>query len=428
MSTKRSVLSAATIGALVISLAACGGGGSSGGSDDDSLTMYAAEGGSSRAFQQAADDFEAATGKRVNVQVFSYGDLRDKQILELSGNNPAIDLVVVDGPIWLEELKRHLEPLDSYVESSGLDTDIYVQSYLNMSRSDDVLYGLPIRIAPWPLMYRQDLLDEVGATVPETLEELREVSLQIKDETGVNGLSLSLKQGNYIVAAWLPFLYGFGGDILTEDWSAAAFNDQAGQDSLKFLVDLYREDRVIPESAVDAEMDGVVTAMQQGLAAMTFTYAPYYLDMNNPDLSEHAGQFRVSAVAPYSVSSGLTTGATEISGWSFAISAKSEKKDLAWEFLQFAAGADEQLKLAVEANNTPTVESVFSEASFKDIFPESENLLEAARTGRQRPGIMQWAQVEDILARELSAAITGVKDPLTALSDAESAINSILQG
>lgn len=426
MSTKRNLGGIAITAVLAFVLTACGGGPSTD-STSDSLTMYAAEGGSSRAFQKAAEDFEAVTGTPVNVQVFSYGDLRDKQILELSGNSPAIDLVVVDGPIWLEELKRHLEPLDSYAEGSDLDLNIYVQSYLNMSRSDGVLYGLPIRVAPWPMMYRQDLLDQVGESVPETMEELRSVSLKIKETTGVNGLSLSLKQGNYIVASWLPFLYGFGGDLLDEDWSAAAFNDQAGQDSLEFLVDLYRVDKVIPESAVDSEMDGVVTTMQQGQAAMTFTYAPYFLDMSNPELSEYADEFHVSAVSPYSESSGLTSGYSEISGWSFAVSAKSANKDLAWEFLEFAASADEQLRLAVEANNTPTVESVFSDESFKEIYPESENLLEAARNGRQRPGITQWSQVEDVLARELSAAITGVKDPVTALADAESAVDGILQ-
>ncbi len=419
---------------IVLGLVGCGGAiagpdsnpNTSSGTATGTLTMYAAEGGSSRAFQKAAEDFEAATGNKVNVQVYAYADLRDKQILELTSSTAAIDVVVVDGPIWLEELKDHLEPLDAYVQADGFDTSVYVPTYLDMIKSDGALYGLPIRIAPWPMMYRADLLKEIGAEVPKTFEELRQVSLELKEKTGTYGLALALKQTNYLVTSWLPFLYGFGGNLLTDDWSAADFNTDAGRKSLQFLVDLYRVDKVIPDSALDAEMDGVVTAMQQGVTAMTFTYAPYYLDMNNKEKSEFAGNFEVAAVTPYSESSGLTTGAVEISGWSFAINADSQNKDLAWQFLKFAGSPDEQRVLALEASNTPTVESVFSDPDFVAIFPSAESLLEAARTARQRPGIATWSKVEDILIRELSAAVNGVKTPDQALADAETAVNGVI--
>lgn len=439
MMNKAPRLAGSAVAALLLaSLAGCGGaigsepdpgaatGTSSGQGATGTLTMYAAEGGSSRAFQKAAEDFEAATGNKVNIQVYAYADLRDKQILELSSSTGAIDVIVVDGPIWLEELKDHLEPLDSYVEADGFDTSVYVPTYLDMTTSDGALYGLPIRIAPWPLMYRADLLEEVGAEVPETFEELREVSLLVKEKTGAYGLALALKQTNYLVASWLPFLYGFGGNILNDDWTAADFNTEAGRESLQFLVDLYRVDKVIPDSALDAEMDGVVTAMQQGIAAMTFTYAPYYLDMNDEEKSDFAGNFEVAAVTPYAESSGLTAGAVEISGWSFAINADSANKQLAWEFLKFAGSPEEQRTLALEANNTPTVESVFSDPDFVSIYPSAESLLQAARTARQRPGIASWSKVEDALMRELSAAVNGVKSPDQALADAEAEVNEIL--
>lgn len=418
---------------LLTGLAGCGGAidpapnpGTSGSEAVGTLTMYAAEGGSSRAFQRAAEDFEAATGNKVNVQVYAYSDLRDKQILELTSNTGVIDVVVVDGPIWLEELKDHLEPLSDRVAGDSFDTGIYVPTYLDMIKSDDTLYGLPIRIAPWPMMYRADLLKEIGAEVPTTFEQLRDVSLQLKEKTGTYGLSLALKQTNYLVASWLPFLYGFGGNILNDDWTKADFNTEEGRSSLQFLVDLYRVDKVIPDSALDAEMDGVVTAMQQGIAAMTFTYAPYYLDMNDKEKSDFAGSFEVAAVTPYSESSGLSSGAVEISGWSFAINADSSNKDLAWEFLKFAGSTEEQRVLALEANNTPTVESVFSDPDFIAAYPAAKSLLEAARSARQRPGIASWPKVEDILIRELSAAVNGVKTPDQALSDAESAVNEVL--
>lgn len=421
---------------LLAGLAGCGGainagsdsgtGSSASGGASGTITMYAAEGGSSRAFQKAAKDFQAATGNKVNVQVYAYADLRDKQILELTSSTGAIDVVVIDGPIWLQELKAHLEPLDKYVKTDKYDTSAYVSTYLDMVKSGGALYGLPIRVAPWPMMYRADLLKQIGAEVPKTMEELRNVCLALKQKTGTYGLALSLKQTNYLVTSWLPFLYGFGGDILTADWKAAAFNSDAGRKSLQFMVDLYRKDKVIPDSALDAEMDGVVTAMQQGITAMTFTYAPYYLDMNNKEKSKYAGNFKVAATTPYVASSGLSHGSVEISGWSFGINAASTKKALAWEFLKFAGSPKEQRVLALEASNTPTVESVFTDPAFVAIYPSAESLLQAARNGRQRPGIANWSKVEDILIRELSAAVNGVKTPDKALADAETEVNKVI--
>lgn len=438
MKNVRRVATSAGVAVLLAGLVGCGGaigtaptntastGASGGAGAKGTLNMYAAEGGSSRAFQKAAEDFEAATGNKVNIQVLAYADVHDKQILELTSHTGAVDLVVVDGPIWLAELKDYLEPLDSYVQAENFDSSIYVPTYVDMITLDDTLYGLPIRIAPWPLMYRTDLLEQIGADVPTTFEQLRDDALKIKEKTGTYGLTLALKQTNYLVASWLPFLYGFGGTILDDDWKKAAFNTDAGRKSLQFMVDLYRTDKVIPSSALDSEMDGVVTAMQQGVAGMTFTYAPYYLDMNNKEKSEYAGQFEVAPTAPYSEGSGLTSGAVEISGWSFAVNKDSANKQLAWEFLKFAASADEQRVLALQANNTPTVESVFTDPDFKAIYPAADSLLAAARAGRQRPGIANWSKVEDVLMRELSAAINGVKTSDQALADAETEVNEVL--
>lgn len=393
------------------------------------LHMIAATGGSSNTFLVAAQDYEAKTGVKVDIQVISYADVHDKQILQLRNQSDGLDVIVVDGSIWLAELQSFLEPLDGYVSKDGLDTSIFVPTMLDSmmitNSGSKVLYGLPVRIGPWVLIYRTDLFEQANLEPPKTMEDFQ-TAAQALTKDGVYGFAASFKQGNYLVAQWLPFLYSYGGSLLNEDNTAAAFNTDAGRNSLQFLVDLYNKYNVIPPSAIDSEQDGIINAMEQGMTAMAITYSPYFLTINNPENSSFAGNFAVAPYMPYAEGSGLTAGQTEISGWGLAVSKYSKNKDLAWDFIKFVASSDEQKKLAVENSNSPTISAVYSDPDYLSVYSDAQEVLAIANNSRKRPGIVQWTNVEDILATELSAAITGVKTVDQALSDAESQINSLL--
>ncbi|WP_165790903.1 extracellular solute-binding protein [Pleomorphomonas carboxyditropha] len=382
------------------------------------LNLLVSAGGSGRTFESSANQFREQTGINVRVIQYPYAEVREKQLLELVGQTGNIDIVSIDGSIWLPELTPFLKPLDD-VNTSNL-----IPSMVDLFRSDGKLLALPVRIAGWVLIYRKDLLDQAGLTPPKTWAEFRAAATTLTKD-GVYGFVPALKQGNYLVVQWIPFLFGHGGAILTPDKKHAAFNTPAGLKATEYFVGLVK-DGLVPPGAKAYEQSDIITAMSQGIGAMAITYSPYYLNMNSAKESKVAGKLDIAPFLPYDPDAGLKTGRTLISGWGFGVADSSRHPDEAKQFIQFIAGDSEQKRIAVDNNNAPTSAAVYRDPDYLKAFPAAASVLTALESAEDRPLIENWTEVEDILARELSAAISGLKTPQQALSDAEKAVNAAL--
>jgi multiple sugar transport system substrate-binding protein len=397
-----------------------------------SLRMISTTGGSGRFFAAMVNDFERESGIKVELIQYPYAEAREKQLLELSSRTGNLDVVVVDDQIWLAEFHRFLEPLEPYVERDQVDLKIYVPAMLELFRFRSpttrqmTLYGLPVRIGGWVLIFRKDLFDEAGLKVPlETMDDFLDAAKKLT-KAGVYGFAPAFKQGNFLVAQWIPFLRSFGGEVLDKDLRKAAFNSKAGMDATQFMVDLLQKHKVVPPGSITYEHDNVITAMQQGLTAMAITYSPYFLEMNDPQKSRFAGKFGVTTRLPYAKGSGLKAGVTMLTGWGLGISRDSRRKDTAWRLVKYAASPPVQASMAIKYANAPTVVAVFKNSVYKSLYPDAEAVMSTLQGARPRPGVPQWTQIEDILASELSAALSGTKAVKQALDDAERRVNQAL--
>lgn len=388
------------------------------------LTMLASAGGSGRTFDAAAKHFTAATGIEVKVVQYPYAEVREKQLLELVNNTGNLDLIAIDGQIWLGELYRFLDP----ITITPAEANRFVPAMLDQFRygPQKTLYGLPVRVGGWVLMYRKDLFDANNLTPPRTWEGFLDTAKKLT-KGGVYGFAPAFKQGNYLVAQWSPFLFSHGGSILTADNTKAAFNTAQGRKATQFMVDLFRKEKVVPPGAASYEHADVIAAMQQGLAAMAITYSPYFLDMNDPAKSKVSGKLAVSAYIPFDLSTNLKTGKTLLSGWGYGIPKAAKNKEAAMQFIKFFTSNEEQLKLAVENTNAPTLVSVYNSPAYLKSYPAASQVAQALRSADDRPGVAKWTSIEDVLAKELSAAINGSKTVQQALADAEVAVNALLK-
>ncbi|HWO00362.1 MAG TPA: extracellular solute-binding protein, partial [Blastocatellia bacterium] len=89
------------------------------------------------ALKQAARDYEAQTGVRVNISEFPYDDLFSKELIDLKAATGAYDLVMLDDP-WFprfatEQLLTDLGPLLLKRKQNGPDAD-FVQSSIALCR------------------------------------------------------------------------------------------------------------------------------------------------------------------------------------------------------------------------------------------------------------------------------------------------------
>src|ERR1700754_5031111 len=105
----------------------------------------------SHADDQAAmlGEFEKATGIRVRMDAIDYGQLRQKQMLNMGGKTGAYDLVFAQ-EVWLPEYisSGYLRALNDYLGNpalTGKDFDFadFEESLIQTDTTDHKLYGLP---------------------------------------------------------------------------------------------------------------------------------------------------------------------------------------------------------------------------------------------------------------------------------------------
>jgi len=307
------------------------------------LSMIIGTGGLEWALRPAVEKFTEETGITVEMYNLAYAARREKMLLDFSTHAGRYDVVPIDGGIWMAEMHPFLEPLDKYIERDNYDMDDFIPSLvkeMSIPYPEGDIYALPTRFGAWITHYRKDLFEEAGLEAPTNITNFLEAAKSLtKDLNGDGvidqyGTALAGLQGNFLVAQWVPFLWNFGAELWNEDYTELMANSERGIEATQYMVDLYLKYKVAPPGCIEYEHQGVIVALQQGLAASAITYSPYGLLIDNPEKSRTAGKW-AWAPPPYAEKYGLTEGKTLISGWGHAINKDSKNKELAWKLIKF---------------------------------------------------------------------------------------------
>ena len=147
----------------------------------------------------------------------------------------------------------NLQALDDVI---GDEKDDFTENSLSAMSVDGTLYALPILGSATSMLYNKALFDEVGVTeYPTTWDEMLELGPTFKDA----GYYLTAYDGaleQTLNLSFFPLLWQAGGEVLNEDQTAAAFNDDAGVAALNFIKTLYDEGFINQEEAVTPAAPG----------------------------------------------------------------------------------------------------------------------------------------------------------------------------
>lgn len=80
-----------------------------------------------------AEEFREKTGYEVEINDVPFASFHETAMLDFASQAGSYDVVAVNLS-WLGEFAPHLEPLDSYVEQSGMDLDDFIPSVLDACR------------------------------------------------------------------------------------------------------------------------------------------------------------------------------------------------------------------------------------------------------------------------------------------------------
>jgi sorbitol/mannitol transport system substrate-binding protein len=393
--------------------------------------------------------FTEPTGIAVEYTILEEQTLREIVTRDVGAGGQQFDVVMI-GMFEAPQFGRNgwLVDLNQYAaDDAEYAVDDLIPAVRDGLSYEGALYAAPFYGESSFLMYRQDVLDAAGVTMPDapTWDEVAEIARTI-DTDEMAGICLRGKPGwGDLGAAFTTVLNTFGGTWWLEgegDTIGAAQVDQPEfKEALQFYVDLIAD--AGEDDAANASYNECTNQMLDGSVAMWYdaTVAASNLEADDSPIKGKLGY----ALAPTKV--------TDASGWlwawALAIPQNAPDKDTAWEYVRWATGpqylvdAGEQLAGGWATVPPGTRQSLYENPSYQEAAAAfAQKTLDAMLAapisdpgvqprpglpGVQFVGVPQFQDVGTRCTEEFSAAIAGQKSVDDALAACQ-AIASAVEG
>jgi sorbitol/mannitol transport system substrate-binding protein len=411
-----------------LALAGCagaGGGSSDGGEGGDSINVLMVGNPQMVDIEQLTkDSFTKDTGITVNYTILPENELRDKVTTDIATEAGQYDVATIGAyevPIWSKN--GWLQDLESYADEASFDrADLLEPIVESMSGEDGKLYALPFYGESSFLMYRKDVFEKEGLTMPErpTWHEVADLAAQVDGaEPGMKGICLrGLPGWGEMFAPLTTVVNTFGGTWFTEDWQPEV-NAAPFKEAVDFYVDLIKAHG--EPGAAQAGFTECLNAMSQGKVAMWYDATSAAGSLEDPNVSNVAGKVGyVFAPVEETQSSGW------LWAWAWAMPKTTQNADAAAKFMLWASGKEyEQLvgeKLGwsrVPAGKRESTYSIpeYQEAaaafgdmtlrSIEEADPTNPGVQPRPTVGIQFVAIPEFQDLGTKVSQDIAAAITG---------------------
>ncbi|MCQ2000050.1 ABC transporter substrate-binding protein [Arthrobacter zhaoxinii] len=363
-------------------------------------------------------------------------EARAKITASVATQGGEFDVVMISNyetPMWAEN--GWITNLQDYADSTeGYDPEDFVPTIREALSYEGDLYSVPFYGESSFLVYRQDLFDEAGLTMPEnpTWEDIRGFAEALNDpENNMSGVCLrGLAGWGEVMAPLGTMINTYGGRWFDEDWNATldAPEVEAAVTDYVDLVQNYGQ-----AGAATSGYGDCLTLYSQGNTAMWYDATAMVSAIEDPASSLVVGK---SGYAPAPIQE------TESSGWlyswSLAIPSTSESKDAAWDFVSWMTNKEyiqlvgeeigwervppgsrlstyeipEYAEVA-EAYAEPTLDAMAGASQ------ESSMVRGVPYTGLQFVGIPEFQDLGTRVAQQISAAIAGQQTVQEALEQSQ---------
>ncbi|MFJ8331363.1 ABC transporter substrate-binding protein [Streptomyces sp. NPDC094437] len=434
----RVTLAMAAVGTLLAPLlSGCWVGAGGSGSGGDSVNILMVNNPQMVELQKlTAAHFTRETGIKVNFTVLPENDVRDKISQDFANQAGQYDVATLSNyeiPIyarngWLQDMNGSVANDPGYDEK-----DILGPMRESLTGDDGKLYGQPFYGESSFLMYRKDVFEDQGLTMPAhpTWTQIADLAARVDGaRPGMKGICLrGLPGWGELMAPLTTVVNTFGGTWFDKDWKARL--DSPGfEKATTFYVDLVRKHG--ESGAAQSGFAECLNNLTQGKVAMWYdaTSAAGSLEAANSPVRGKLG-YAPAPVEKTSSSGWLYT-------WAWGIQKASRNPDKAWKFVSWASSKEyEELvgKTSGWANvpagkRTSTYTNADyrkSAASFQEMTKES---IESARPNdpgvqpRPAPGIQfvdipEFTDLGTKVSQEISAAIAGRQSVGSALKKSQ---------
>jgi sorbitol/mannitol transport system substrate-binding protein len=401
----------------------------------ETLTIATVNNGDMIRMQKLTEDF---TSKNPDIQLqwvtLEENVLRERVTTDIATRGGQYDVMTIGNyevPIWAKQ--GWLLELDAL--GDDYDVDDLLPAIRGGLSIDGKLYAAPFYGESAMIMYRTDLFEKAGLTMPEspTWEFIGEAARKIKaDNADVNGICLRGKAGwGENIAFVTALTNSFGGRWFDENW-APQFDQPEWKEALQFYADLMKD--AGPQGASSNGFNENLTLFQQGKCGMWIDATVAASFVSNPKDSTVADKV---GYAIFPSKEGVDNHGHWLWSWNLAIPAGSQKSASAQKFIAWATSkAYTELVASKEgwANVPPgTRTSLYENADYKSEAPFAEPTLSAMNaaditkpsvkpvpyTGGQFVAIPEFQGLGTTVGQLFSAVIAGQSSVDDALAQAQ---------
>jgi len=401
----------------------------------------------SKIIQNYIGEFEETAGVRVDVEIASFYEAHQKQLLDFgAGNNQYDVMMVID--TWLPEfaisdnilnLSRQIRRLEQEGNRQWL-SDIIPNVNVLLGQWQGRQVAIPLMASAQILMYRKDLFEDADQqqaferfagrplAVPRTWAEFNEVARFFtrafnSASPTQYGIAVAAQAGNSAACQFQTVLWGVGGREFARRWRVT-LNNQEGIKAMELWAE---QAQYAPPDAPNMYWYDMNRVFAAGEAAMQVQWDVFAREL------ETSLDSAVRGKVGYALVPGEPTPAPVIAGWVLVINKNSARIPLAWEFIKWCCGPDLGYTINWEGGQVPRM-SLYTDEKLRERFPHYETALLSLEAAQQRtsfapggPTLPAQTQYEDIVGRAAHSAFIGDKLPQEAIDDAAEKLGAMLE-
>ncbi|TPE45676.1 ABC transporter substrate-binding protein [Amaricoccus solimangrovi] len=301
------------------------------------ITIATVNNGDMIRMQGLTDEFtKAHPDITVNWVTLEENTLRERVTTDIATGGGQYDILTIGNyevPIWGKQ--GWLAPLEF---DAAYDVDDLLPAIRGGLTVEGKLYAAPFNGESAFLMYRTDLFEKAGLTMPDspTWEFIGDAARKLTDASaGVAGICLRGKAGWGENMAFVTALANsYGARWFDMDWKPQ-FDTEAWHDAATFYVDLMKD--AGPAGASSNGFNENLTLFQQGKCAMWIdatTAGSFVTDPKNSTVADKVG------FVIFPTKEGLSNHGNWLWNWNLAIPASSKNQADAKTFIEWATSKD----------------------------------------------------------------------------------------
>src|SRR6202162_159801 len=321
---------------IVFALAAgacSGAGGGGGGAGTTTITLAAVDNPQMADLKTLIPDFEKAHPNiTVKIVTLPEDQLRQQVTTDVAAKSGRFDLFTegtYEVPIWAK--LGWIENLSPYIaKDSSYAPDDLIAGIKGALTYNNNLYAVPFYGESSMLMYRKDMLQAVGVTMPDhpTWDQVAAAAKAV-NSSSVNGICLrGLPGWGEQLAPLDTVVNTFGGRWFDQNWNAT-LTTPAWHDAVTFYVNLLKN--AGEPGAGNAGFTECLNAYNSGKVAMWYDATVAASNFTGAAATNSGYAYAPTKLTPYS---------GWLWSWALGIPSTSTKKDAAWTFIDWATHKD----------------------------------------------------------------------------------------